>query len=161
MSQTSGPAITKKRLFFIGLVAGAIAVAISLLMRLLAGGSFLPEIASQTLFSLTPGQIESRAVETLGPLAKYSALVGAVIANIIVYGLISLLSLGRALHGRLRSNWYIRNAIQSSILAYVIVFLVGVLLFTLVEGDVQTQVRSIGMLSIYLILPNIVFGFVL
>jgi DMSO/TMAO reductase YedYZ molybdopterin-dependent catalytic subunit len=161
VSQTSGPAITKKRLFITGLVAGAIAVAISLLMRLLVGGSFLPEIASQTLFSLTPGQIESRAVETLGPLAKYSALVGAVIANIILYGLISLLSLSSTLYGRLRSNGYIRNAIQSSILAYVIVFLVGVLLFALVEVNVQTKVSSIGMLSTYLILPSIVFGFVL
>jgi DMSO/TMAO reductase YedYZ molybdopterin-dependent catalytic subunit len=162
VSQTLGPAITKKKLFIAGLVAGAIAVAVSLLMRLLAGGSFLPEIASQTLFSLTPGQIESRAVETLGPLAKYSALIGAVIANIILYGLISLLSLSSTLYSKLlRSNGYIRNAIQSSILAYVIVFLVGVLLFALVEADVQTKVSSIGMLSIYLILPNIVFGFIL
>jgi DMSO/TMAO reductase YedYZ molybdopterin-dependent catalytic subunit len=156
-----GPAITKKKLFIAGLVAGAIAVAVSLLMRLLAGGSFLPEIASQTLFSLTPGQIESRAVETLGPLAKYSALIGAVIANTILYGLISLRLLSSTLYGRLRSNGYIRNAIQSSILAYVIVFLVGVLLFALVEADVQTKVSSIGMLSIHLILPNIVFGFIL
>jgi DMSO/TMAO reductase YedYZ molybdopterin-dependent catalytic subunit len=162
VSQTLGPAITKKKLFIAGLVAGAIAVAVSLLMRLLAGGSFLPEIASQTLFSLTPGQVESRAVETLGPLAKYSALIGAVIANIILYGLISLLSLSSTLYGRLlQSNGYIRNAIQSSILAYVIVFLVGVLLFALAEADVQTKFSSIGMLSIYLILPNIVFGFVL
>ncbi len=161
MSQTLGPAITKKKLFIAGLVAGAIAVAVSLLMRLLAGGSFLPEIASQTLFSLTPGQVESRAVETLGPLAKYSALIGAVIANIILYGLISLLSLSSTLYGRLQSNRYIRNAIQSSILAYVIVFLVGVLLFALAEADIQTKFSSIGMLSIYLILPNIVFGFVL
>ena len=159
MSQTLGHAITKKKLFIGGLAAGAIAVAVSLLMRLLAGGSFLPEIASQTLFSLTPGQIESRAVETLGPLAKYSALIGAVIANIILYGLISLLN--GTLYSRLRSNGYIRNAIQSSILAYIIVFLIGVLLFALVEADVQTKISSIGMLSIYLILPNIVFGFVL
>jgi hypothetical protein len=65
-----------------------IAVAVSLLVRLFAGGLFLSEIASQTLFSLTPGQIESRAVETLGPLAKYSALIGAVVANTILYGLI-------------------------------------------------------------------------
>jgi DMSO/TMAO reductase YedYZ molybdopterin-dependent catalytic subunit len=161
VSQTSGPVITKKKLFIAGLVAGAIAVAVSLLIRLLAGGSFLPEIASQTLFSLTPGEVESRAVETLGPLAKYSALIGSVIANIILYGLISLLSLISTLYSRLQSNGYIRNAIQSSILAYVIVFLVGVLLFVLVEADVQTKVSSIEMLSIYLILPNIVFGFVL
>ena len=161
MSQTLGPLITKRKLFIAGLVAGAIAVALSLLMRLLAGGSFLPEIASQTLFSLTPGQIESRAVETLGPLAKYSALIGAVIANIILYGLISLFSFSSTLYGRPRSNGYIRNAVQSSIIAYVIVFLAGVLLFALVESDIQTKVSSIGILSIYLILPNIVFGFVL
>ena len=161
MSQTLGPLITKRKLFIVGLVAGAIAVAISLLMRLLAGGSFLPETASQTLFSLTPGQIESRAVETLGPLAKYSALIGAVIANIILYGLISLFSFSSTLYGRPRSNGYIRNAVQSSTLAYIIVFLAGVLLFALMESDIQTKVSSIGMLSIYLILPNIVFGFVL
>jgi DMSO/TMAO reductase YedYZ molybdopterin-dependent catalytic subunit len=161
VSQAGSHASTKKKLFLGGLAAGAIAVAVSLLIRLFAGGSFIPEIASQTLFSLTPGQIESRAVETLGPLAKYSALIGAVIANIILYGLISLLSLSGTLYGRLRSNGYIRNAIQSSILAYVIVFLAGVLLFALAEADVETKVSSIGMLSIYLILPNIVFGFVL
>jgi len=64
--QKSGPNSTKKKLLIGGLAAGAIAVAVSLLVRLFAGGLFLPEIASQTLFSLTPGQIESRAVESLG-----------------------------------------------------------------------------------------------
>jgi DMSO/TMAO reductase YedYZ molybdopterin-dependent catalytic subunit len=152
---------TKKKLLIGGLAAGAIAVAVSLLVRLFAGGSFLPEIASQTLFSLTPGQIESRAVETLGPLAKYSALIGAVVANIILYGLISLLSLSGRLYSRLRSKGYIGNAIQSSVLAYIILLFVGVILFALAEIDIQTKFSSIGMLSIYLILPNIAFGFVL
>ena len=161
MSQKAGPATTKKKLFVGGLAAGAIAVAVSLLVRLFAGGSFLPEIASQTLFSLTPGQVESRAVETLGPLAKYSALIGAVAATIILYGLISLLSLSGRLYSRLRSKGYIGNAIQSSVLAYVILIFVGVILFALAETDIQTKFSSIGMLSIYLILPNIAFGFVL
>jgi DMSO/TMAO reductase YedYZ molybdopterin-dependent catalytic subunit len=149
---------TKKKLLIGGLAAGAIAVAVSLLVRLFAGGSFLPEIASQTLFSLTPGQIESRAVETLGPLAKYSALIGAVVANIILYGLISLLSLSGRLYS---SKGYIGNAIQSSVLAYIILLFVGAILFALAEIDIQTKFSSIGMLSIYLILPNIAFGFVL
>ncbi|MFL6368676.1 MAG: hypothetical protein ACJ72T_09055, partial [Nitrososphaeraceae archaeon] len=129
--------------------------------RLFAGGLFIPEIASQTLFSLTPGEVESRAVETLGPLAKYSALIGAVVANILLYGLISLLSLGSRLYNRLHSKGYIGNAIQSSVLAYVILLFVGAILFALAETDIQTKLRSIGMLSIYLILPNIAFGFVL
>ena len=161
MSQKLGLSSTKKKLFLGGLSAGAIAVAVSLLVRLFAGGLFVPEIASQTLFSLTPGQIESRAVESLGPIAKYSALIGAVVANIILYGLISLLSLGSRLHTRLHSKGYIGNAIQSSLFAYVILLFVGVILFALAETDIQTKVSSIGMLSIYLILPNIAFGFVL
>jgi DMSO/TMAO reductase YedYZ molybdopterin-dependent catalytic subunit len=162
VSQKLGPTSTKKKLFLGGLAAGAIAVAVSLLVRLFAGGLFLSEIASQTLFSLTPGQIESRAVETLGPLAKYSALIGAVVANTILYGLISLLSLSSGrLYSRLRSKGYIGNAIQSSVLAYVILLFVGAILFALAETDIQTKFSSIGMLSIYLILPNIAFGFVL
>ncbi|MFL6347266.1 MAG: hypothetical protein ACJ72X_03120, partial [Nitrososphaeraceae archaeon] len=67
------------------------------LLRLFIGGLFIPELASQTLFSLTPGQVESRAVETLGPLAKYSAFIGALVASIILYGLIGLLFV-RLLH---------------------------------------------------------------
>ena len=161
IQKKSGPNSTKKKLLIGGLAAGAIAVAVSLLVRLFAGGLFLPEIASQTLFSLTPGQIESRAVESLGPIAKYSALIGAVVANIILYGLISLLSLSGRLYSRLRSKGYIGNAIQSSVLAYIILLFVGVILFALAETDIQTKLSSIGMLSIYLILPNIAFGFVL
>jgi DMSO/TMAO reductase YedYZ molybdopterin-dependent catalytic subunit len=131
-------------------------------MRLFAGGLFLPEIASQTLFSLTPGQIESQAVESLGPIAKYSALIGAVVANIILYGLISLLSLGSSrLHKRLRLKGYVGNAIRSSLLAYVILLFVGVILFALAETDIQIKLSSISMLFIYLILPNLAFGFIL
>jgi hypothetical protein len=63
MSQKSEyPSI--KKLFVGGLAAGALSLAVSLLLRLVAGGLFVPEIASQTLFSLTPGQFESQAVGT-------------------------------------------------------------------------------------------------
>ena len=63
--------------FVAGVVAGALAIGISLLIRSLFGGPFLPELASQTLFSLTPGEFESQAVENFGPLAKYSAFIGS------------------------------------------------------------------------------------
>jgi hypothetical protein len=43
-----------------GLAAGAIAIAIELIIRSFTGGIFVPELASQTLFSLTPGQFESQ-----------------------------------------------------------------------------------------------------
>jgi hypothetical protein len=91
MSQKPGRSSYSITLSFIaGLAAGAVAITVSLLLRLFIAGLFIPELASQTLFSLTPGQVESRAVETLGPLAKYSAFIGAVVANIILYGMIGI-----------------------------------------------------------------------
>lgn len=159
MIQKTGHPSTKK-LFFGGLAAGTIALAISLLLRLYVGGLFLPEIASQTLFSLTPGQIESRAVESLGPIAKYSALIGAVVANIILYGLLSLLSVGR-LYNKLGVKGYVGNAIRASLLTYVILLVIGLVLYALTETDVQTKLGSIRLLSIYLIPSSIAFGFIL
>lgn len=151
---------SNKKLFLGGLAAGAVALAVSLLLRLFDGGLFLPEISSQTLFSLTPGQVESQAVGTLGPIAKYSALIGAVVANIILYGFISLLSLDR-LHTKLRLKVYFGNAIQSSLLSYIILLVVGIVLFALAEADIQTKLASVRLLAIYLVPSNIAFGFIL
>jgi hypothetical protein len=72
-------------LFTYGLASGLIALAISLFLKLTINGLFIPEIASQGLVSITSGEIESQAVLTLGPLAKYSSFMGAAVANILVY----------------------------------------------------------------------------
>ena len=53
-----------------GAAVAALAVAVSLLLRVLFGLTYLPEIAASAVFSLVPGSIESSAVENLGPLAK-------------------------------------------------------------------------------------------
>ena len=138
--------------FFIGgLAAGAIAVTISLLLRLFAGGLFVPELASQALFSLTPGEVESQAVESLGPLAKYSAFIGAVIANLVLYGLIGLF-LG-VLHkkNKLLLKGYVANATQSSLVAYVVLLVISIILLALTETDVEIKLNSIMLLAMYLI----------
>jgi DMSO/TMAO reductase YedYZ molybdopterin-dependent catalytic subunit len=150
--------------FIGGLAAGAIAISISLLLRIFFGGLFIPELASQTLFSLTPGQVESQAVETLGPLAKYSAFIGAVIANLILYGLIGLLP--DALHKmnkskNFRLKRYAGNSIQYSLAAYSIMVLAGILLLALTETNLQAKLNSIRQLAIYLVPPSIAFGFIL
>lgn len=148
--------------FFIGgLAAGAIAVTISLLLRLFAGGLFVPELASQALFSLTPGEVESQAVESLGPLAKYSAFIGAVIANLVLYGLIGLF-LG-VLHkkNKLLLKGYVANATQSSLVAYVVLLVISIILLALTETDVEIKLNSIMLLAMYLIVPSIAFGFIL
>jgi DMSO/TMAO reductase YedYZ molybdopterin-dependent catalytic subunit len=144
--------------FFGGLAAGVISVTVSLLLRLFVGGLFIPELASQTLFSLTPGQVESQAVETLGPLAKYSAFIGAVIANLILYGLIGLL-LASLRKKKIPLKGYVGNTLQYSLVAYIILLVMGVLLLALTETNVQAKLNSIKSLAIYLIPSSIAFGF--
>jgi DMSO/TMAO reductase YedYZ molybdopterin-dependent catalytic subunit len=74
--------------FTLGFAAGVVAVGFSFLLRLFFGVTYLPEVAAQALFSLTPGSVESQAVENLGALAKETAFVGASIANVLLLALI-------------------------------------------------------------------------
>jgi DMSO/TMAO reductase YedYZ molybdopterin-dependent catalytic subunit len=110
-------------------------------------------------YSLTPGQIESRAV---GPLAKYSAFIGAVIANIILYSLIGLLFI-KLLQGSksLVSKGYVLRAILSSIIAYFILIIAGAILLSLAESDQEAKLNSAMLLAIYLVPSSIAFGFTL
>jgi len=147
--------------FFLGgLAAGAIAITVSLLLRLFTGGLFIPELASQTLFSLTPGQVESQAVERFGPLAKYSAFIGAIAANLILYGLIGLLVGLLQKKKRLPSKGYVLNAIQSSLVGYIILLMISALLLVLTETNLQAKLDSIKLLAVYLVPANVAFGFI-
>ena len=145
-------------LFLIGIVAGAVAIAVSLLQRTFFGGIFIPELASQTLFSLTPGEIESQAVETFGPIAKYSAFIGALIVNLVVYGLLGIFihKLQEKIHS---STSYLVNAAISSVISYVVIFIVAFILLTI--ADIEIQSISIQSIITFLILPHIAFGFTL
>jgi DMSO/TMAO reductase YedYZ molybdopterin-dependent catalytic subunit len=146
--------------FVLGLAAGAVAIAISLLIRSFAWGPFIPELASQTLFSLTPGQFESQAVENLGPLAKYSAFTGATIIYFILYGLFAILV--TRLDNKFHWKGYLRRATLASVVAYVILLIIAVSLVTITEARTHTQVTStISQLVFALILPQIAFGFTL
>ena len=145
--------------FVVGLAAGAVAIAISLIIRSFAGGPFIPELASQTLFSLTPGQFESQAVANFGPLAKYSAFAGAIIANFILYGLFAIWV--DRLQNKLHRKGYVGKAILSSVVAYVIFLIVTISLVTITEARTHTQPTSIIRLVLSLILPQIAFGFTL
>jgi DMSO/TMAO reductase YedYZ molybdopterin-dependent catalytic subunit len=145
--------------FVLGLAAGAVAIAISLLIRSFAGGLFIPELASQTLFSLTPGQFESQAVENFGPLAKYSAFTAAIIINFILYGLFAILI--TRLYNNFHWKGYLRRATLASTIAYFILLIISISLVTITEARTHTQATSISRLIIYLILPQIAFGFTL
>ena len=145
-------------LFLISIVAGAIAIAVSLVQRTFFGGIFIPELASQTLFSLTPGEIESQAVETLGPIAKYSAFIGALIVNLAVYGLLGIF-IHKLQEKVYSSTSYLTKAAISSVISYVVIFIVVFILLTL--ADIEIQSLSIQSIITFLILPHIAFGFTL
>jgi hypothetical protein len=76
--------------FIFGLAAGIASLAFSIFLKLTIDGLFVPEIASQGLISIISGQIESQTVLTLGPLSKYSAIVGAMVVDVILYGIIGI-----------------------------------------------------------------------
>ena len=78
------------RLFELGVVAGAMTVAVSFATSVLFGVPYLPGLAASALFSLVPGSLESAAVENLGPLAKETAYLTASLALVFVLASVPL-----------------------------------------------------------------------
>ena len=142
--------------FLVGLVSGAIAIAVSLALRTFFSAMFIPELASQTLFSLTPGEVESQAVETLGPIAKYSAFIGALIVNLVVYGIVSLIVYKIYIKINSGNSFLLAAAISSGI-SYVIILIISFVLMAV--ADIEIQSLSIQTIIMYLIPPHIAFGF--
>jgi DMSO/TMAO reductase YedYZ molybdopterin-dependent catalytic subunit len=142
--------------FLVGLVSGATAIAVSLALRTFFSAMFIPELASQTLFSLTPGEVESQAVETLGPIAKYSAFIGALIINLVVYGIVSLIVY--KIHIKINSgNSFLLAAAISSGISYVVLLIISFVLMAV--ADIEIQSLSLQTIIMYLIPPQIAFGF--
>jgi len=144
--------------FVAGLAAGAVAVAVSILLKDASGGLFLPEIASQALFSVTPGEFESQAVENFGPLAKYSAFIGSIIANIIASGIIGIYLY--KLFARLKKRGYLLEALLSAALSYIIFVIITIILVTLTQSRSGIQVVPLSLIALSLIPSQLAFGFV-
>jgi len=145
--------------FVAGLAAGAVAVAVSLIVKEISGGLILPEIASQALFSITPGEFESQAVENFGPLAKYSAFIGSIIANIIAFGIIAIFL--DKIFARLKKTGYLVEALLSSLFSYIIFIVIAIILVTLVQSRSGIQVVPLSVIVLSLIPTQLAFGFVL
>lgn len=144
--------------FVAGLAAGAVAVAVSIILKETSGGLFLPEIASQALFSVTPGEFESQAVENFGPLAKYSAFIGSIIANIVAFGIIAIFL--DKLFARLKRRGYLLEALLSSCLSYIIFVIIAIILVTLIQSRSGIQVVPLSLIVLSLIPSQLAFGFV-
>ena len=156
MVQKSSHSHTYASVFLVGLVCGAIAISVSLALRTFFSAIFIPELASQTLFSITPGEIESEAVETFGPIAKYSAFIGALIVNLVVYAILGLIIY--KIHTKInsRSSFLVAAAI-SSVISYVVILIIYFVLLAVADIDIQSV--STQTVLMYLIPPQIAFGF--
>ena len=92
----------------------------------------------------------------MGPLAKYSAFIGAIIANLIVYGLLAIFFARRSNRA---PKEYVQNSLLCTAISFVIFLAITIALLGLTEG--QAQSISISSLTIYLIIPQFAFGFTL
>ncbi|MGA2666405.1 MAG: molybdopterin-dependent oxidoreductase, partial [Nitrososphaerales archaeon] len=143
-----------KRGFLVGLLGGVVALAVSYAIRATVGGVFLPELAAQTLFSLTPGAIESKAVETLQSLAKYSAFTTAVVVNLLIYGLFgALLFRSRSVS---ESPSRLERFLSFSLVPYLVLAGVGVLL--LFTTAIQSSPVTVPGLLVSMVPPQLAFG---
>jgi DMSO/TMAO reductase YedYZ molybdopterin-dependent catalytic subunit len=145
--------------FSAGFVAGLVSIAVSIMLKVFAGGLFLPELASQTLFSITPGEFESQAIETLGPLAKYSAFIGSIIVTTIIFGIFGIL-LDR-LYNKFNLNHYLLKTISSFVLSYGILVTISIILVTIIQVRSGSQTISIQLVIISLIPSQIAYGLIL
>jgi DMSO/TMAO reductase YedYZ molybdopterin-dependent catalytic subunit len=145
------------RNFVLGLIAGSVALLVAAAFRLVAGGLFIPELASQTLFSLTPGEVESFSVETFGSLAKYAAFTTAIIVNLVLYGGLAILL--HKTYIKLSNKGVIVNLIQLSFIPYLM--MVAISAFLLQLNELLTGSSEIQYALLFLLLPSVAYGLTL
>jgi len=142
------------RYFTLGLLAGGIALVVAAAFRVIAGGLFVPELADQTVFSLTPGQIESSSVSTLGPLAKYTAFAAAIIINLVLYGGLAIIL--HKLYIKLSGKNSILNLLQLSFIPYLVMVAISAILLQL--SELLTGSSEIQYALLFLLLPSVAYG---
>jgi DMSO/TMAO reductase YedYZ molybdopterin-dependent catalytic subunit len=142
------------RIFVLGLLAGGVALIVAAAFRIIAGGLFVPELASQTIFSLTPGQIESSSVATLGSLAKYTAFTITIIINLVLYGGLAILL--HKLYSKLSGKNTIVNLVQLSFIPYLVMVAISTILLQL--SELLTGSSEIQYALLFLLLPNVAYG---
>ena len=135
-----------------GLGAGAIAVGTSFATMMLIGGIYLPQLASAAVFSLVPGFLESRAAESLGPLAKDTTFVVASVLNVVFLGLIPV---------SLQRIRVVPRRRPSAVAVWVVIPYVGMLALGLLFLGLTpfvTQPTNLGSLAASLLVPALIFG---
>ncbi len=73
--------------FFAGALAGAAALLLTFILRVMGLGVFLPEVALQAVITHIPGSVESFFISSLGEGAKVLGLASAVLAALAAFGI--------------------------------------------------------------------------
>jgi DMSO/TMAO reductase YedYZ molybdopterin-dependent catalytic subunit len=140
--------------FLMGMGAGAVALSVSLLVRLSFGGTFLPEVAVGALVTNTPGAVESVLVTNLQYLAKYSALAGATVVNVCLYGGIAYLMSGVS-----AKRGYADRLSIYALASYGVLFVLT--LVALAFTQVLSSPQPISAVVLTLLPPQLAFGAVM
>ena len=143
--------------FLFGLAAGIVGLSLSIFLKLAINGLFIPEIASQGLISITSGEIESQAVLTLGPLAKYSTFIGATVVNILLWGIIGII-LGK-LFIKMKSPHYVFKFILSTFISYLILITLTIVFLVLSTTPGQSVSIPVNSFVLFL-LPSAAYGLI-
>lgn len=118
--------------FFAGVVAGGAALVVTLVLRLLGLGVFLPEIALNFVITRIPGPLESFFIGSLGEGAKGLGLVTALIAVLVAFGLGAVAY--RRIETLLRNRWAVLAAYTAATV-FVTLFVVLPLLGAGIAGS--------------------------
>jgi hypothetical protein len=109
-----------------------------------------------SIIFFNPWEFESEAIETLGPLAKYSTFIGAIIINILIYGL-SGIFLGR-IFIKSGITGYFKKVVLSSSILYILLVSIAILLVTTIQARSGIQTIPFYVIILSLIPSQIVFG---
>jgi len=112
--------------FGAGVVAGAAGLGLTLLLRLLGLGLFLPELAVDFAVAVIPGEVESFFIQTMGGGAKILAVLVALLAFLALLG--ALAGLYRRLERALGNRWLVigaNTAIASAVTLLVVIPILG------------------------------------
>ena len=124
--------------FFAGIVAGGASLLVTLVMRALGLGLFLPEVVLGFVITRIPGSVESFFIGTLGEGAKGLGFVSALVAVLVAFGVGAVFF--RRIEALLRRRWAVIGAYTAGS-ALLILFLVLPLLGAGFAGA-QTEAGS-------------------
>lgn len=136
------------------MAAGATAMSVSFVVRIFFGGIFLPEVAVGALVTNTPGTVESVLVTNLQYLAKYSALTGAIVVNVLLYGALALL-----LSGVSERREYGDRVSIYTFAAYGVFFIITLVALTFTQ--ILSSPQPLSTVVLTLLPPQLVYGVVL